>query len=230
MISWYSGMKDLDELAEKKGYAPKEGAAVVSVQRTEVLSSSAVKKAMRVGLSDRNCLALGELWSYQYDEVSQFLSRCHIEKEEAWLDEFDGTLSQIVFDKNDRVRAVILCSGISDGILVDLLLGTANASEYLMTALQAFIRAAGGYKTEGEDRICMVVSQEMVLKLLRRVLDKKYEIVEIGRAHFLEEEADTEFLGAMEEAGAKAPLQENISWKIPWAKTFKSTGSKGEDA
>lgn len=227
MICWYSGVEEIETLAKEKGYAPQRSVPVLSVNRKELLSSSAVKKSLNVGMQNVSCLALGELWSYQYEEVTRFLSRCHIEKDGAWLDGFDTTLSQVVFDANDKIRAIVFCSGTEEGIFVNLLLGAANASEYLMTALQAFIRAAADYEQKGEDRIYMVSAQEIVPKLIRRVLDKKYEIAEIGSVQCMDSEPDDdEFADACEKAAETSVIQKNIIWKIGWADSMK--GSKGE--
>lgn len=221
MICWYSGLEEMEELAKQKGYSPEQQIPVLSVEREELIASSAVKKSMHVSLENMNCLALGELWSYQYEEVSQFLSRCHIEKDDSWLDEFDGALSQIVYDSSDRIRAIVLCTGNEEGIFVDLLLGAANASEFLMTALQAFIRAASDWKASGQDRIYMVSAQEIVPKLLRRMLDKKYEITEIGNAMSIPDLDDEDFAVACDHVAESSIIQRNINWKIPWAKDFK---------
>ena len=222
MICWYSELEEIETLAKEKGYTPTGNIPVLAVNRGELLSSSAVKKSLNVGLSNASCLALGELWSYQYEEVTQFLNRCHIEKDGTWLDEFDGMLSQVVYDQSDRIRAIVLCTGTEDGIFVDLLLGAANASEFLMTALQAFLRAASDYEKKGEDFIYMVSAQEIVLKLIRRVLDKKYEIAEIGSVRCVDDAEDADIAGACEQAAGTSLLQKNITWKIPWANEFKS--------
>ncbi len=224
MICWYSGLEEIEELANKNGYSPEERIPVLSVEREELLNSSAVKKSLHVSLENMNCLALGELWSYQYEEVSQFLQRCHIEKDDTWLDGFDGTLSQIVYDQSDRIRAIVLCVGNEDGIFVDLLLGASNAAEFLMTALQAFVRAASSWKATGQDRIYMVSAQEIVPKLLRRMLDKKYEIAELGNVMCIPETDDPDFTGACDQAGEASLIQRNVNWKIPWARDFKASG------
>ena len=71
----------------------------------------------------------------------------------------------------------------------------------------------------------MVAAQDVVQMLLRRMLDKKYTIEELGFVHFITlgpEESDPELLSACRQAEKTSVIQQNISWKLPWTETVKA--------
>ena len=222
MIYWYSGLEQIEALAAEKGISPEEGVPVISVKRLELLGSSAVKKSLNVVSKGMHCAPLGEIWNYQYDEIVAFLGKRHIEMTEERLDRFAPELSQIVYDDQERVRAVLLCTSDADGIFVHLLLGSSNAAEFIMTVLQGFIKAAMEKKANENDRIYMVAAQDMVAKLLRRMLDKKYQIEVLGRVHCLKTEEDAELAAACREEENKSLVQKNIGWKMAWVDNLET--------
>ena len=214
ITAWYSGIGELNEKADSKGYTVEQGSAVVSVLQSELLASPAVKKALRVEPSGSECKALSDLWSFQNETVVSFLNRFSVEIDSDYLEEMDEELSQIIYDGEDQIRALLLCRSNEEEIFVEILLGATKASEYIMTALQSFIKAAA--ESQKDRHIVMVAATKTILPLLRRVLDKKYEIKELGTVNLTRDDADEEFCQALSEAENTNPYQKNIRWKCPW--------------
>ena len=215
ITAWYSGIGELNEKAEAKGYTVETGSPVISVLQSELLASPAVKKALRVEPPGVRSTALSELWSFQYDEVASFLNHFSVDIDSNYLNELDTDLSQIIYDDQNQIRSILLCRSNEEEIFVEILLGSTKASEYIMAVLQSFIKAAA--ETSRDDRrIVMVTATGTVLPLLKRVLDKKYEITELGEVRITRDEADEEFLAVLSRAEETNPYQRNIRWKCPW--------------
>lgn len=222
-IDWYSELGHLDELAKKKGFEVETGVSVFSVSQEELLNSVAVKKIRKIKLPAIDSMAFDELWSYQYEDVAKFLMNCGIEKTDEWLDRFDGNLSQIVYNAKDKIKALLLATKEGDDTLVHLLIGATKQTEYIMTALKGFANAIDSRGDGGN--ITVVAARDTVLPLLRRLLDKKYDIDEIGKVHRVsfQEQADEELLKACEEAEQDSAIQNNIGWKVSWVETIESS-------
>ena len=220
ILAWYSGIEELEETAKKKGYAVESGVGVLSVQKTELLKSAAVQKTLRVSFPGIQCMAFSELWTYQYEDIVTFLQKRFLEMSEDYLEELDGSLSQVVYDDKDRIRGLLLCRTGEDEILIEQLLGAKKATQYIMTALQGFVRALEK-REEEEMRITMLAAADTVIPLLNRVLDKKYQYQELGVVHSIREEADEDFLSSLSEAEEECLYQKNIRWKYPWSLRYR---------
>ena len=216
ITSWYSEITELNEIAKRKGYTVEQGSFVCSVNQSELLSSPAVKKALRVEMPGVQCLRFSELWDYQLDEVNKFLKQNNMDIKEDYLDDLDEELSQIVYDDKDRMRAMILCRSNKEEVFVDLLIGATKTSEFIMTALQGFVRSAE--KSGLDDRkVVMLAASDTVMAILKRVMHKKYEISEIGTALHTDDDIDEEFVEELEKAEKDFLCQKNIRWKYPWS-------------
>lgn len=223
IVAWYSELHEIEEIAKKRGYRVKDGAPVLSIRKEVLLSSPLLKKALHIQSPKSNCLSFEELWGYQYDEIALFLKKRGIDRPSAWLTRFDPSLSQVVYDEKDKVRALLLSSTKDWEIFIELLLGSHHAAEHIMSALQGFVIALIQWKGE-EKIITMVAAGGLVRNILVHMMGKNAEIQEIGRVRMIQDNIlDEELLQACEKGKKESRIQENISWKVQWA---EGTGRK----
>ena len=220
ILAWYSGIEELNDTAKEKGFEVEDGVGVLAVQKSELLNSPAVKKTLRIEFPGIHSIAFSELWTYQYEDILNYLKKCFVEVPDDYLEELDENLSQIVYDDKDRIRGMILCRTNEEEVLIELLLGSKKASHFIMAALQGFALALE--KTAEEDaQITMLAATDTVIPLLKRVLDKKYQYRELGVVHCIRGEADPAFISSLSEAEEECLYQKNIRWKYPWSMKYR---------
>jgi hypothetical protein len=213
VVAWYSQMGEIEELVKAKNYEVDEWGPVLSLSLPEVCSSPEVEKLMKEGMRGLDCLALGELWTYQKNEILQLLRKKGVERDLPWLDGFEQELSQVVYNGHEFL-GVLLCTAGEDGIFVQLFMSMAAPAA--VSLLSGFLSLAWSWE-EGADGIYMVVMEPSVLDMMKKMLSKKCRKKELGRIHSISRETaegDTEFLEAYRNAAGKSPIHDNIVWKV----------------
>ncbi len=160
--------------------------------------------------------AFAELWQYQFEQVLNFLNKFGMELDNGYMDSLDRKLSQIVFDKKDNIRSLLLCRTVDEETLVELLIGATKASEFILVGLQGFMRAV---EQEGEKdmRIAMLTATDNVVPLMKRLLDKRFSYKTLGEVHSTSGDCSSEFTDMIKAAEESCLYQRNIQWKCPWA-------------
>ncbi len=214
-VYWFSNLDDVEKMARDRGYDIEEGAPVMRVELSDVFSSTKVSWLMQRPIPNVECLLFGELWHHHIGDILELLRKWGIDRDESWIREFDGDLSQAVYDEEDNLLAAVMCTEDEEGIFVHLIVSMTNDSEMLVAALQGFLTAIRDWGN-GEGTITMVVLNEEINKLMKQMLKKTTHREEIGRVHFVKDasEVDEDFLALLEAEGEKSVIQKNIQWKM----------------
>ncbi len=222
-VYWFSKIKNIEETAKERGYTVEESAPVITIELSEVFASTKIKNMMTMEIPEVECLIFGELWQYQIGDILDMIRSKGINKDVSWFEEFDGELSQAVYDEEDNLLAVLMCTAGEEGIFAHLLLSFSGDTRAVMSALQGFLNAAWDWE-EGKDAITMVVVNDGIRELMDQMLHKKTHKKVIGKVHCIEDvsEEDEEFLSMLEEAEEISVIQNNISWKMEMLKNSDS--------
>ena len=163
----------------KSGFESRETDSIISVATEDLLSSAGIEKSLRMKFPGMETFSLEDLMTFQREELSEFLNRHHYAVTEDGLEKFDAALSAVTYDDQYKPRAVLLATRGEKEILVELLIGFSTKNpQYILSACQAFVNSIKneGLKDEYKN-ITMLTLNASVIPLLRRLLDKEYELV-----------------------------------------------------
>ena len=227
-------MEDIEGMPEflnKCGYELKDSIPVVSVDTELLLGATAVKKARKCSFDDGFYLPATDLLSVQWNELMQLFNKLSIPIVKSEVEYFSEELSGVVYNGAQMPKAFIFCSDIDDSLYVDFLGGVSKKEpQYVMIALQGMLRSfENGLKTRRYKRIAMLLSDNMVYQLLKRVLDRGTKISEISRTFHAEKRLSVSCMEQYEEIPevllteniinsliddySDFPMQKNVCWK-----------------
>ena len=218
------------------GYEIEKGPAILAVNTQELFASKAVKKSLTISFPDAKYVPFRELVLSQLMELGDFIKANGIPIRKEDITTFDEDLSGIVYDKEENVKSFILVTPQGGDLIIECLFGiNKNDPRFIMSALQGF----GNEMVFSDiidvyDRIVMLEMNKTIRPLLKRLLDKDYDLTEIGtvllsKKEIKKEIADTEE-GVKEDstfvkksAGldlenhiSQRSYQRNINWKAIW--------------
>ncbi len=223
-----SDLAPFSAMLKNSGYEILDGKTMVSVNTKDLINSTGVKKSLRVKLREIESTCFSEMMPYQIDEVRDFLKRIHIDFNEERLEKFDDQLSCVVYNKDYKIRAVLLTTVLEKEILVDLLVGLSKRNpEHVLAVCQEFVKGIlENNMAETHSKIVVLAIREEVTALFKRLLDKEYELyqeVKIDHAiKKIDENAEDELYFAVGEYVpwqndlSDIPYQYNISEKQLW--------------
>lgn len=179
-------MKDIEgvpEFLKACGYELRDSRPVVSVDTDRLLEARAVKKAMRCSFDDGLYMPAYSLVSTQWNELVQLFGRLSIPIVKSEIGYFSEDLSGVVYKEAGKPKAFVFCSDVDDVLYVDFLGGISKREpQYVMLALKGLLSAIEIEENRKQyKRIAMLLSDDYVLQLLKRVLDKGTEIEEVSR-------------------------------------------------
>ncbi|MCR5452139.1 MAG: GNAT family N-acetyltransferase [Lachnospiraceae bacterium] len=220
----------LNALFKKRNFELDEGVPVLAVNLENLLKSKAVKKTLRNQLPDLEFITLEEMFMSQYDVMIEILRRFDIRLDSVDMNNLVQNISGVVFDRDKKLKSLVLCSESGFDLHVDILFGVMkNGPQYVLAALQGMllnlVRNGGA---ENYTNLSMIAANKFTETLLVRVLDKDYEIEKRGSSmHARKELTGENGLEISSDAfGDKQydwhdeleeyPLQGNAGWKIAW--------------
>ncbi|MCR5453054.1 MAG: GNAT family N-acetyltransferase [Lachnospiraceae bacterium] len=215
-------------LIKNSGYEISEGKNMVSVNTEDLINSTGVIKSLRVKLPGIETTSFSEMMPYQIDEVGEFLNNIHINMDENRLNSFDERLSCVVYNKDYKIRAVLLTTILDGVILVDLLVGFSKKNpEHVLAVCQEFVRGLIEDNVVSScPKIVVMAIREEVTALFKRLLDKEYQLYLEAKVNhavkILEPGEDNEINYTVgeyipwQEDISDIPYQSNISEKQLW--------------
>ncbi len=224
-------LEGMSDVLNSLGYTCKNGKKIMSVNTKELFSSTGVTKSVKIPFRNAQWAPFRDLLVYQFEEILNILKEQKIPIDRYALDRFDDDLSGVVYDNDHRPQAVILSSVYGKEILVELLLGfNKNNPEYVMASMQGFAKELiDGDMLDIYDIITMFELNNSISPLLKRLLDKEYDLFESGYAvhaekklsqpesyndiEMTEKEPFGRFVLSEE---ARSSYQDNINAKMQW--------------
>ncbi|MBO6148288.1 MAG: hypothetical protein J6O55_02995 [Lachnospiraceae bacterium] len=184
------------------GYEMRETGSVLSVSIDELLHSAGVQKSLRMNFSDITTSSFENLLIFEREELSDLLNKLCFELPDGGMERYDYSLSFLSCDKNLSPKAVLL-STMSEKLMVELMLGFSDKSaEFILCACQEFARALMERMPDGgPERIYLYSCTDNTIKLIRRLLDRQYQ---------LQKEAAV-FCGEKALEGVGEPLERRLS-------------------
>ncbi len=233
---FYDAFRRFNAFLTENGYESDRTKKIIGVNVKDLFASKAVRKSLVIDFGDTDFIPFGELLLYQLDELCILMEKAGVPISRDEIGSLDQDLSGIAYDKNRRIQAFILVSVKADDILIECLYGVSrNNPKYIMTALQGFGKEMIRCGITGMyEKICMLEYSDTVRPLVQRLLDGKYELMELGNVmhseHIPEEIMDDDTTPeekkdrlSMHEAAViydreilRRPYQGNINWKADW--------------
>ena len=227
----------LYEQFERLGYELSESKNIISVKTGELFASRGVEKSLGIIFPDVEWIPFSDLQLYQIEDLIDLLDREKVPLKKRDLVRFDEDLSGISYDSSHKIKAFILVSSEGSELIVECLYGVSrDNAKYILSALQGFGRTVKDLKLdELYDRISMLEFNNTVMSLLRRLIDSKYSIAQVGRVvhagklivpnsdrktHHDTHAGKLEVAvkqGAMTERLLHRHYQSNINWKTEWS-------------
>ncbi|MBR5420661.1 MAG: hypothetical protein IK115_05890 [Lachnospiraceae bacterium] len=207
---------------EESGFQLKERDKIISINTVDLLNSAGVQKSLRMKFPDIETYSFYELMSFQLDEVKEFLEQLHFPISEERFAQMDENLSAVCYDKEYKLVSILLASRQEGEILVELLLGfSSKFPQYILSTCQRFVEGLTEEDLAEEyPAISMLTMNSAVIPLLRRLLNKEYEMTDktviVHATKAAKDNGETIEDG---EAGDEAPLaayRENINEKYAW--------------
>ncbi len=213
-----SDLESFSAMIKNNGYEISDGKTMVSVNTKDLLNSTGVKKSLRVKLKKIESTSFSELMPYQLDEVRSFLKKINIDFNEERLGKFDEQLSSVVYNKDYKIRAVLLTTVLENEILVDLLVGFSKKNpEHVLAVCQEFVKGLiENNMEETHPKIVVLAIREEVTALFKRLLNKEYELYhEVKINHALKKIEQSEEDELTFTVGEYVPWQKDLS-DIPY--------------
>ena len=161
---------------EACGYQSRDTGSILSIRTSDLLESEGVQKSLRMRFRDIKTSVLDDLLMFEWEDISDLLNKCRFEMRPENMSRFSPALSFVSYDGDYRARAVLL-STFKKELFVELLLGFSNKNpEFILCVCQEFVRALTEQKEELPDRIFLYSSSEYVITLVRRLLDREYDL------------------------------------------------------
>ena len=209
------------------GFEVRETNSIISFSTRELLSSAGVEKSLRMKFPKMESFSFYDMMSFQKEEVGSFLEKHHFPVNSETFEKIDEHLSAITYDDKYTPRAILLASRGEDEILVNLLLGfSAKNPLYMLSVCQKFAEGLiSGKLQEDYPTISMLTLNDNVVPLVRRLLDKEYDLKTTAMILHFEaspEDRGVEFEdreGDDDDLWGKASFlfQDNINEKYTWA-------------
>lgn len=227
------GMK---EFLESRGYGLSSEIPIYSLDMKRLLTSVTLRKLM---LNEPEGLSFVSLYDLPDDKKKALLNvvaDMKIGLSGSDLKRFHQNASGVVLDEKGKLQAFILCSSFDNGIHVDLLtsLSPADPREVIcaIQGMMKYIIDDGGARNY--DRLTLIACNKKVYELLKHFERKGIEGEVYGNAVCLvkenldrdafdkkielSEDEDEDAADTWQREIKKAPMQENISWKMPWSR------------
>ncbi len=245
----------LRQLFEESGYTLEAQDPVISVKAAELLASAGVQKSMRMRFPDVEAWSFSDLLRFQIREIVEGMNRLGfpVQKEEV-QGALEPSLCAVAYDGQYKICALLLASLGEGEVLVEFLYGSsAKSPQFILSVCQQFLKSLVKQKlVEAYPVIRMLMVNESVYPLIRRLLDKQYAITKedvVLHAEKSMEAAGTpaedgtveslvsnaaETSSAAEDAACGAPegpaltaRQRNINEKYAWKFSGKFPGKSG---
>ena len=212
-------------LFQEAGFELKETDSIISVSTSELLGSTGVEKSLRMKFPNMETVTFFDMMTFQKEEVKDFLEQHHFPVGKDTFDRLDERISAVTYDDKYNPRAILLASHEDGEILVELLMGFSSKNpQYTLAVCQEFVESIIEYKLKDEyPRISMLTMNAAVVPLLRRLMNKGYELVtESVIIHAEKRPQDRGITIAQGDAeiepedGLKQLKQNNINEKYMW--------------
>ncbi len=180
---FYQETEGFRELMEAEGYAVSEKEQVVFVRTEQLVSSTGVKKTLRAKFDGISVESFDEMLIFQWQEIAEFLQNFNYGVELNEMVRFEPSLSFAVYDEEYKPRAVFLVTAHEEELLVEFMFGfSTDKQQYVITAAKEFVKAIIDQDlVDTYPKISMIAVNSSVIPLLRRLLDKGYEVSESGK-------------------------------------------------
>jgi hypothetical protein len=173
----------------------------------------------------------GNLLASQSNELIQLFGKLSIPIVKSEIAYFSKELSGVVYNDAQMPKAFIFCSDVDDLLYVDFLGGISSKEpQYVMIALQGLLKTLRDGSTGKQyKKIAMLLSDNVVLQLLKRALDRGTEVAEVSRTYYAEKQlpdADPEpyeeipevlltenMMNSLIKEYSGFPIQKNVCWK-----------------
>ncbi len=229
-------LEGMKEFLESRGYTVSSEIPIYSLDMKRLLTSVTLRKLMLTEPEGLSFVSLYDLTEDKKDALINTIAEMKVGLSGSDLKRFHQNASGAVFDEKGKLRAFTLSSLFESGIHADLLASMPPFDpKDVICAIQGMIKYIindGGARNY--DRLTLIACNKKVSELLRHFERKGIEGEVYGNAVFLvKDKPDTDGLDPGTELSEdedgdaadtwrreikKAPLQENISWKMPWSR------------
>lgn len=226
-------IKGMEAFFENAGYIIEEGAPIISVNMKELLTSVTARKLLVNEDDNLKFVPLSELMVEQLEALMDGMASYSVNLGASDIARFIQEASGVVFDKENRPQAFILCSDGDESIHVDFLAGGKSADPKTIVAairgMMEYVINEGGARTF--ETLTLIGCNKKITRLLEHVLKKGIEPDTIGHTLYAEriitskhdledtdidEDEDEDMEDEWQREIRKVPMQRNILWKMPW--------------
>ncbi len=231
-----SGNPELEKVFLENKYFIDQGNEFISVRSSELFESTGVVKSMQAEFSSCEFVPLRDMLLYQIEQLAALFENHKIPLTSSDIVRFDNDLSGVVYNNQLRPQAVVLASVYGTEVMIDFLYGfVKDKPQIIMAALQGFAKEFAGHEfVKIYDTVAMLRIRDSILPLLKKLLDKGYEIVSMGRAvaarkvvgkdslfdeiEIIEEPENSVYASLLEGIDH---YQHNLNWKMQWVEDVR---------
>ncbi len=225
-----SDEESTEKVLSECGFTMSQGKDIISVKASELFYSKGVQKSMQVDFPKLEFYPFRDLLLYQVEQLQHYLSKNHVILSQREITEFDNDLSGVVYNESLMPQAVILVSEYGKEIMIEFLFGIVKDKPLnVMAALQGFATEFMNHRfLEIYDTIAMLKVKETIVPLLKRLLDKEYDLKKEGYTLEAKKALSADSVSSdvsITEDNTAANIsvmkeivhyQHNINWKLQW--------------
>ncbi len=230
---------------ESKGYNVTKSAPIISLGMKKLLTNVNLRRIMLNDLEDVTFSSLYDLPVEKLDELLDTLAGMKIDIGNSDIARFSQNASGVTYDINGKLKAFIFCSTNDAGIHVDFLSSTPDAGpNFVIGAIQGMMKYIindGGARNY--EKLTLIACNSKINDLLQHFAKKGIESENIGAVvtvtktglerelcvgNEVYDDLDDDAVDTWQREIRKAPMQRNISWKMPWTRGIDVTAKSSE--